>query len=187
MSEKFTRRRLLSNTALAIGTAGFAGTAAQARVAAGADPFDYEITRTEEEWRALLSDDDYKILRDGETEIQFTHPYWNEKARGMYHCKGCDLELHSSEHKYFPDKGWVFFTASVPNSLLMAIDARSEMVDEMLGEEQSQSELNEIAGNFFIETHCRRCGSHIGHVLPVAGRALHCVNGASLVFKEAAA
>lgn len=185
MSQSVTRRSLLTNSALAVG-AGLVGSASQAAVPAGHDPFDYEITRTDEEWRAQLGDD-YPVLRDGRTEQQFTHPLWQEKAAGEYHCKGCDLHVYSSEQKYFPDKGWVFFTASVPNSQMMAIDARSEMVDEMIGEEQSQSELNEIAANFFIETHCRRCGSHLGHILPVANRALHCINGSALVFKPAEA
>lgn len=181
MSNTLTRRSLLTHSALAVGT-GIVGTATQAAVAAGHDPYDYEITRTDEEWREMLGDD-YPVLRDGLTEQQFTHPLWQEKAAGEYHCKGCDLHVYSATQKYFPDKGWVFFTASIPNSQLMAVDERSEMADEIVSSEQSQSEINEISANFFIETHCRRCGSHLGHILPVAGRALHCINGSALVFK----
>ncbi len=181
MPNSVTRRNLLTHSAMLAG-ASLAGGGVHAAVPAGHDPFEYEITRTEEEWRAQLGED-YRILRDGETEEQFTHPLWQEKAAGTYHCKGCDLEVYSSAQKFFPDKGWVFFTAGVPNSQMMAIDARSDMADEMVFEGQSQSELNDAAANFFIETHCRRCGSHLGHILPVARRALHCINGASLVFK----
>jgi len=186
MSFKVTRRSALKHSVFALG-AGVAGSVAQAAVPAGRDPFDYEITRSEEEWREMLTEEEYRILRDGGTEQQYSHPLWEEKSAGTYHCKGCDLQVYASEQKYFPDKGWVFFTVGYPNSQMMAIDARSEMADVMVTEDQSRSELNEQAASFFIETHCRRCGSHLGHILPVEGRALHCINGASLVFNEAAA
>lgn len=181
MSEKLTRRTLLTQSAVAVG-AGIAGTATQAAVPSGRDPFEYEITRTDEEWHELLGDD-YPILRLGETETQFTHPLWQEKRAGTYHCKGCDLHIYSSEQKYFPEKGWVFFTVSQPNTQMTSIDAASDMIDTMVSDDREHDELNGVAAQFFIENHCRRCGSHHGHILPVAGRALHCINGAALVFK----
>ena len=180
MSTSLTRRTLLAHSTLALG-AGIAGTTAQAAVPSGRDPFEYEVTRTDEEWHELLGDD-YGVLRGGETEVQFSHPLWQEKGVGSYHCRGCDLEIYTSDKKYFPDKGWVFFTTSLPNTQMMSIDSSSDSVNEMTGD-LSHSELNEIAGGFFIENHCRRCGSHHGHILPVGGRALHCINGVSLVFK----
>ena len=186
MSTSLTRRKLLTHSTLAIG-AGVAGSSVQAKVAAGSDPFEYEVTRTDEEWLELLGPDDYDILRGGATEVQFSHPLWQEKRVGDYHCKACDLQVYTSDKKYFPEgKGWVFFTAGLPNTQLMSIDARSDEIVEMTNDQQAD-ELNEIAGNFFIEAHCRRCGSHHGHVLGVAGRALHCINGAALVFNPAEA
>lgn len=182
---KLSRRALLKHSAVTLG-AGLAGTtAAQAEVVAGSDPFDYEVTHTEAEWRAQLTEADYSILRDGETEAPFTHPYWELNEAGTYHCKGCDLLVYSSVRKFFPNgKGWVFFTAAEPNSQLHSIDPRSDMAPELV---DSRAEQNDVASNFFIEAHCRRCGSHHGHILSVESRALHCINGAALEFKATTA
>jgi peptide-methionine (R)-S-oxide reductase len=147
---------------------------AKADVPAGRDPFDYEVTRTEEEWRALLGDA-YPILREGKTERQRSSPLWAEARQGRYDCKGCDLTQYSSFTKVNLLKGWLFFTASEPNAQLMSQDGPAEMSDAP------------SAFDVTIEVHCRRCGSHMGHVLLVEGNVLHCINGASLNFIEASA
>lgn len=169
MSE-FDRRTFLTSTATLAGLAGFAAPAA-ADVPAGRDPFTYEVTRTEEEWRALLGDA-YPILREGRTERQRSSSIWAEARPGRYDCKGCDLTQYTSELKVNLTKGWLFFTASAPNSQLMSQDGPAEMADI-----QSAFDVS-------IEVHCRRCGSHQGHILLVDGRVLHCINGASLNFVE---
>jgi len=164
---------LLTGTAAIAGLASI-GSVARADVAAGRDPFNYEITRTEEEWRAMLGDD-YQILRGGGTEELRSSPNWAESREGTYACRGCDLLQYDSFNKVAIPKGWAFFTASEPNSQLMSQDGPTDMSSRR------------SAFDIRIEVHCRRCGSHMGHILLVEGRVLHCINGASLVFTEAAA
>jgi len=170
--EKVTRRRLLQGSVSIAGTSIVGSTAASA-VIAGSDPYDYEITRTERDWRALLGDD-YGILREGKTEKPKSSPLWTEAREGHYDCKGCGLEQYRSNAKVNLTKGWVFFTAGEPNAQLMSQDGRAEMSD------------NPDAFDIFIEVHCRRCASHMGHILMVEGKALHCINGASLNFHPVA-
>jgi peptide-methionine (R)-S-oxide reductase len=167
-----SRRGFLKNSATAGGLSIFA-TNANADVPTGRDPFEYEVTRTDAEWRALLGDYDFSILREGKTEVPKSNPLWNETRDGQYNCKACDLPQYSSATKVVLDKGWAFFTASEPNTQLMSQDSQTDMTEDL------------DAFDVLIETHCRRCGSHIGHILPVIGKALHCVNGASLNFDEA--
>lgn len=167
MTPTLSRRTLLGGAALlALGPVG-----AAARVVAGADGFAYEVTRTDEEWRAQLGEHDFDILRLGGTEVPKSSPLWQETRSGTYACKGCALDLYTSRWKAEVDKGWVFFRQSVPNSLLMAIDFPDGLQDVMGLEILSA-----------IEVHCRRCGSHQGHILLVEGSVLHCINGASLLF-----
>ncbi len=167
------RRNLLIGTT-AIASMGVIGSTARANVPAGRDPFDYEITRSEAEWRELLGDD-YGILRDGGTELPRSSPLWAEARDGTYACRGCDLLQYTSVTKVNLLKGWVFFVGSEPNSQMMSQDTGSAMAD------------NPATSKFAIEVHCRRCGSHMGHILLVEGKVLHCINGASLTFNEAAA
>lgn len=170
--EKIDRRRVLQGSVLLASGGAFAS-AAQADVVAGRDPFNYEITRTEEVWREILGDA-YPILREGKTERQKSSDLWDKTDVGAYVCKGCGLTQYSSSTKVVLDKGWLFFTASEPNAQLMSQDGEAEMSD------------NPSPFDVTIEVHCRRCGSHMGHVLPVIGKALHCINGASLKFEERA-
>ncbi len=165
------RRTLLTSSA---GFAGLAtlGTQTAAAVPAGRDPFTYKVQRSETEWRALLGDD-FPVLREGKTEKQFSNPLWANAAPGDYYCKGCDLHHYNSDLKINLTKGWLFFTASEPNSQLMSQDGPAAMSDD-----PDPFQVN-------IEVHCRRCASHIGHILLVEGRVLHCINGASLNFVEA--
>lgn len=127
--------------------------------------FPYEVQRTEGDWRTRLTPAEYKVLRQGRTEPKNSHPYVTETEPGTYHCKGCDLPVYGSEHKTILTVGWVFFEQSLDNALMLSMDQGR------------------------IEGHCRRCGSHLGHVLvvPAAGRILHCVNGVALSFDAAAA
>jgi len=138
------------------------------------DTFPYEVTRTEKEWRAKLTKDEYNILRKGGTELPKTSELWNNTADGVYSCKGCDLQLYDSKWKVPVDMGWVFFRQSRPNSLLMGIDGLP-------------AEYNITNGPpSMIEVHCRRCGSHMGHILRVKEDVLNCIDGTSLTFQPAA-
>jgi peptide-methionine (R)-S-oxide reductase len=165
MSE-ITRRNLLAGTTV---LASLPGLGAQASVPAGRDPFEYEVTRTEAEWRAMLGDD-YAILRDGETEEPRSSPLWAEARQGAYACRGCDLLQYQSLTKVHLLKGWAFFQRSEPNAQLMSQDVPSVMSD------------SPVNAGITIEVHCRRCGSHMGHILLVEENLLHCINGASLAF-----
>lgn len=151
------------------------GSGASARVAArlSDDNFQYEVNRTDEEWRSMLAGDEYGILREGYTEQQKSSPLWEELRDGSYHCKGCDLHTFDANWKRQVDgKGWVFFYHAVPNSIMTDVDGS---VPEYGSMAEGKDALTEI--------HCRRCGSHLGHLLVVAGEMSHCINGGALNFE----
>ncbi len=179
------RRAFLGGTAMAVLAAAQAsggrawanqGTAAAPAAAPLGDTFEFEITRTEAEWRAMLTPQEYRILREGDTELPRTSPNWNRDEEGTYACRGCGLPVYDSIWKVQLDKGWAFFSQSRENAVLMGIDGNppAGMPDEN-------------APPAMIEVHCRRCGSHFGHILTVDKATLHCVDGTSLCFYPAAA
>lgn len=128
----------------------------------------FEITRTDAEWRAMLSAFEYKVLRKEGTERAFSSPLDKNYAEGTYHCRGCDLPVYSSRHKYDSGTGWPSFWKSLSNAVETKPD-RKLLVTR-------------------TEVHCRRCGSHFGHIFndgPKPTGKRHCLNGVSLVFKSA--
>ncbi|MEM8869864.1 MAG: peptide-methionine (R)-S-oxide reductase [Pseudomonadota bacterium] len=136
--------------------------------------FAFEVTRTEEEWRERLGENVYKIMRRGETEFPTSSDYWNVNTPGVYHCKGCDLPLYSSEW-YSPQQiGFVFFKHADPDSVLTGIHT-------------TDYNGSLATPKVMIEVHCRRCGGHLGHILLINGEVLHCINGTALVLKPAEA
>lgn len=129
----------------------------------------FEITRSEAQWRAMLSDVEYAVMREEETETSYSSPLNNEKRAGIYHCKGCDLKLYSSAHKYDSKTGWPSYWKSLPNAV-------STKPDNTLFSTRT-------------EVHCRRSGSHLGHIFddgPAPTGKRHCLNGVSLTFRTAA-
>lgn len=126
------------------------------------DDFVYEVNYTEAEWRARLTEKEFGILRMGGTEEPKSSPLWIEESKGVYHCKGCELPVYESQYKVIVDKGWAFFQHSIPDTVLTGIDFGLEPI---------------------IESHCRRCSSHLGHVVYVETQILSCINGAALNFK----
>ncbi len=129
---------------------------------------DFEVTRTEAEWRDMLSDLEYRVMREDGTEPAYSSPLDKVYEPGTYHCRGCDQALYSSEHKYDSGTGWPSFWQALP-------DAIETKPDRKL---------------FFVRTecHCDRCGSHLGHIFddgPDPTGKRHCLNGVSLVFKPA--
>lgn len=156
------RQFLLFGTALA-------GSAALTRSLpsfASAEGETFEIMKTEAEWRAILSEPQYLVLREEATERPFTSPLNNEKRAGLFHCAGCDLPVYSSEAKYDSGTGWPSFWESLPD----AIGTRED-------------------NSLFMtrtECHCRRCGGHFGHIFedgPPPTGLRHCINGLALTFK----
>ena len=148
----------------------------QAQDAAGSQGgYTYEIVKTEAEWHAQLGDEAFGIMRQRKTERMRSSPLWNEVRDGDYFCKACDLHVYEAKWKVVIDLGWVFFTQNVPDSVLMGIDETNPY--GAAGEDGATIAL--------IEAHCRRCGSHFGHLITVKdGEVLHCLNGASLNFVE---
>ena len=137
-------------------------------VAASVSEAQFEITRTEAQWRALLSNFEYEVMREEATERAHSSPLNNEKRTGIFHCKGCDLALYNSATKYDSGTGWPSFYDSLPNAVATKPD-RSWFVTR-------------------TEVHCRRCGSHLGHIFddgPAPTGLRHCINGVALTFKVA--
>ena len=165
-----TRRRFFTASSAMALSAGTASMASENGTTLSTD-FEYEITRTEEEWRNLLSDADYDILRKGKTEKRRSSPLWEETGEGTYHCKGCELKVYDAAWKRILDKGWVFFYHAEPNSVLLAIDGPVAEYEDM-----------SAGATALTEVHCRRCGSHLGHYVFVSGAQTHCINGAALNF-----
>lgn len=128
----------------------------------------FEVTRTDAAWRAMLTDLQYRVMRQAATEKAGTSPLDQNKATGTYICRGCDLPLYSSEAKYDSGTGWPSFYESLPNAIGTKPDRKLFATR--------------------TECHCRRCGSHLGHIFddgpPPTGKR-HCLNGASLVFRAA--
>ena len=137
-------------------------------VPAFANTGNFEVTRTDAEWRAMLNDLQYAVMREEATERPFSSPLDKNFADGIYHCRGCDLALYSSETKYDSKTGWPSFWQPLANAVGTKEDRKLFSIR--------------------TEVHCRRCGSHLGHVFddgPQPTGKRHCLNGVSLVFRSA--
>ncbi len=169
-----TRRAFLALTAGAAPAALIAGAPA-ARAAEEGD-FVYEVAWTDAEWRERLNEAEYAVMREGATERPDSSPLAVEDRPGIYCCRGCELTLYESQYKVILP-GFVFFYNSVPNAILMGIDTFNPY-----GAGEADDPYEHL-----IEAHCRRCGSHLGHILRILDKALHCINGTSMTFRPAEA
>jgi len=127
-----------------------------------------KIQKSEQEWRAELSDEEYRILREKGTEAPFTGEYDHVFEPGTYHCAGCGAELFPSQTKYDSGCGWPAFYAP----------ASSEAIDE---------ETDVSHGMIRTEVMCGGCGGHLGHVFPDGPGPTglrYCINSAALDFDK---
>ena len=161
---------LLSGTATVAALAGVAALLPMGspRVARAAETF--EVTKTDAEWHAILSDAAFDVLRKEGTEYPGTSPLLNEHRKGVFACAGCDLPVYPSETKFDSGTGWPSFWQEIANGI-------GKTTDRSLGMTRT-------------EVHCRRCGGHLGHVFdagPAPTGLRHCLNGVALTFKPASA
>jgi peptide-methionine (R)-S-oxide reductase len=160
-----TRRGFLLGTAGLAAGFGAVGAFGGLMGARAASDGTFEVMHTEEEWRRLLTDEQFAVLRKEDTEPPFTSALNEEKRKGTFNCAGCDLPLYSSEHKFDSGTGWPSFFTTIPGMV------------------ETKTDYHLIYPR--TEYHCTRCGGHHGHVFddgPKPTGLRYCNNGVALKF-----
>ncbi|MFK3795842.1 peptide-methionine (R)-S-oxide reductase MsrB [Pseudomonas sp. NPDC088444] len=125
----------------------------------------FEVNHSDAEWHALLSDDQFQVLRREATERPYSSPLNEEHRTGTFACAGCQLSLFSSITKFDSHTGWPSFWAPLDNATAVRTDTSFGVLRK--------------------EVHCRRCGGHLGHVFtdgPKPTGLRYCMNGLAMNF-----
>ncbi len=126
---------------------------------------EFEINKTPEEWREILTPEQYKVMREHGTELACTSPLDKQYTEGTYVCAACEQPLFTSETKFNSGTGWPSFFKPIEGAIGKSVDK-----------------------SFFMtrtEVHCSRCGGHLGHEFddgPEPTGKRYCMNGVSLKF-----
>lgn len=126
----------------------------------------FDVSKTEEEWRQTLTPEQFRVLRQHGTERAGTSPLDKNYSNGTYVCAGCGQPLFTSDAKFNSGTGWPSFYAPIEGAIATSTDRSLFMTR--------------------VEVHCSRCGGHLGHVFndgPKPTGLRYCMNGVSLDFK----
>ncbi|HVS68239.1 MAG TPA: peptide-methionine (R)-S-oxide reductase MsrB [Mycobacteriales bacterium] len=130
----------------------------------------YTVEKSDDEWRAELSPDEYAVLREAGTERPGTGPLLHEHRTGIFRCRACGNELFKSDTKFESGSGWPSFYDPMNSDAVELIKDKSH-------------------GMIRTEVRCKRCGSHLGHVFDDAPQTptgeRYCMNSISLTFDPA--
>jgi peptide-methionine (R)-S-oxide reductase len=127
-----------------------------------------KVTKTDDEWRSELTEDEFAVAREAGTERAFTGEYWDTKTPGSYQCRCCGEALFDSQTKYDSGSGWPSFYEPVTADAVATQSDNSMMMER-------------------VEVLCAACEAHLGHVFPDGPQPTglrYCLNSASLKLAE---